>query len=464
MDICSLHRMLFQIPQRYRFSSKSQHSPKDNSNRRRCFRYHKGTDFQANHNILVNRIFLNSVVLDTTKVQIFKQITTDSVCLVRTPTLFQIPQRYRFSSKSQRYPIDSPNAPVVLDTTKVQIFKQITTAFASVITFERLFQIPQRYRFSSKSQPLLLLISICIGCFRYHKGTDFQANHNRNGFDLSSRRVVLDTTKVQIFKQITTPSKKVRQDITLFQIPQRYRFSSKSQQLDNMLAAGVRCFRYHKGTDFQANHNTIGIPRRIASVVLDTTKVQIFKQITTSYKSLWQWFELFQIPQRYRFSSKSQLNLRSVTYLLSCFRYHKGTDFQANHNTLVVIIKSKEVVLDTTKVQIFKQITTLYSEYNESSSLFQIPQRYRFSSKSQQIICVSSMLPSCFRYHKGTDFQANHNALLRRNNYHQLFQIPQRYRFSSKSQRACVRMLAYAVVLDTTKVQIFKQITTSQHR
>ena len=41
------------------------------------------------------------------------------------------------------------------------------------------------------------------------------------------------------------------------------------------------------------------------------------------------------------------------------------------------------VVLDTTKVQIFKQITTINPETNE---------RVR-----------------CFRYHKGTDFQANHN-------------------------------------------------------
>ena len=42
---------------------------------------------------------------------------------------------------------------VVLDTTKVQIFKQITTS-------------DERYR-------------LVHGCFRYHKGTDFQANHNR---------------------------------------------------------------------------------------------------------------------------------------------------------------------------------------------------------------------------------------------------------------------------------------------
>ena len=41
-----------------------------------CFRYHKGTDFQANHNELTKQYLVDEVVLDTTKVQIFKQITT----------------------------------------------------------------------------------------------------------------------------------------------------------------------------------------------------------------------------------------------------------------------------------------------------------------------------------------------------------------------------------------------------
>ena len=41
-----------------------------------------------------------------------------------------------------------------------------------------------------------------------------------------------------------------------------------------------------------------------------------------------------------------------------CFRYHKGTDFQANHNVLEVVGIFDCVVLDTTKVLIFKQITT----------------------------------------------------------------------------------------------------------
>ena len=169
-----------------------------------CFRYHKGTDFQANH----NRSWLFSrpseVVLDTTKVQIFKQITTLIDLIYSFGQLFQIPQRYRFSSKSQRTFSRSAFACVVLDTTKVQIFKQITTYFRRVSPVQQLFQIPQRYRFSSKSQHILYKRLPALCCFRYHKGTDFQANHNCLSSEVDLKLVVLDTTKVQIFKQITT--------------------------------------------------------------------------------------------------------------------------------------------------------------------------------------------------------------------------------------------------------------------
>ena len=118
--------------------------------------------------------------------------------------------------------------------------------------------------------------------------------------------VVLDTTKVQIFKQITTDCWYTYETDLLFQIPQRYRFSSKSQLVTDVKLDDTCCFRYHKGTDFQANHNRYNQPHHRCIVVLDTTKVQIFKQITTGCKLYHQ--------------------------SLSCFRYHKGTDFQANHN------------------------------------------------------------------------------------------------------------------------------------
>ena len=144
---------------------------------------------------------------------------------------------------------------VVLDTTKVQIFKQITTLYYQTKNFGQLFQIPQRYRFSSKSQQDGNCAVVTRGCFRYHKGTDFQANHNIQVPRIYRVQVVLDTTKVQIFKQITTELDWSSQDSRLFQIPQRYRFSSKSQPTPDKFFADVSCFRYHKGTDFQANHN-----------------------------------------------------------------------------------------------------------------------------------------------------------------------------------------------------------------
>ena len=46
---------------------------------------------------------------------------------------------------------------------------------------------------------------------------------------------------------------------------------------------------------------------------------------------------------------------------------------------------SLEVVADTTKVRIFKQITTRYYRYGGYRGLLLIPQRYEFSSKSQQM-------------------------------------------------------------------------------
>ena len=170
----------------------------------------------------------------------------------------------------------------------------------------------------------------------------------------------------------------------LFQIPQRYRFSSKSQQSATSNAASTSCFRYHKGTDFQANHNSVVKWSVKSRVVLDTTKVQIFKQITTDGTSKSLWHLLFQIPQRYRFSSKSQPSANSAPMQGGCFRYHKGTDFQANHNVMRNYTQLVNVVLDTTKVQIFKQITTGQYVVRRAALLFQIPQRYRFSSKSQR--------------------------------------------------------------------------------
>ena len=66
--------------------------------------------------------------------------------------LLLIPQRYEFSSKSQRYMSLATYNLVVADTTKVRIFKQITTSTKKDLYDGLLLLIPQRYEFSSKSQ------------------------------------------------------------------------------------------------------------------------------------------------------------------------------------------------------------------------------------------------------------------------------------------------------------------------
>ena len=62
----------------------------------------------------------------------------------------------------------------------------------------------------------------------------------------------------------------------------------------------------------------------------------------------------------------------SVNFVMitSCFRYHKGTDFQANHNEVPTAELDALVVLDTTKVQIFKQITTVTATKIANLTLF----------------------------------------------------------------------------------------------
>ena len=169
------------------------------------------------------------------------------------------------------------------------------------------------------------------------------------------------------------------------------------------------CCWYHKGTNFQANHNAFLSAAIPALVVADTTKVRIFKQITTRRKPLIIAIWLLLIPQRYEFSSKSQLFFVSKGVDLCCCWYHKGTNFQANHNTFFQYWSNSVVVADTTKVRIFKQITTRFCVGVIAPQLLLIPQRYEFSSKSQQILFSLTIASSCCWYHKGTNFQANHN-------------------------------------------------------
>ena len=272
---------------------------------------------------------------------------------------------------------------VVVATTKVGIFKQITTCVRSSPLASSLLLLPQRQEFSSKSQLPCALGFLCVSCCCYHKGRNFQANHN-NIFQLFSHAiVVVATIKVGIFKQITTA----------------IIFSVKS-----------------------------------LTVVVATTKVGIFKQITTDSLVDRGLNVLLLLPQRQEFSSKSQLADLINRGFVSCCCYHKGRNFQANHNRSFCIQYALYVVVATTKVGIFKQITTQRSLTHDTPALLLLPQRQEFSSKSQLTFACGNYRLRCCCYHKGRNFQANHNEHERNITRAALLLLPQRQEFSSKSQ------------------------------
>ena len=147
-------------------------------------------------------------------------------------------------------------------------------------------------------------VFVCCCC--YHKGTYFQANHNHESYSYIQNLVVVATTKVHIFKQITTVQRRNLNLERLLLLPQRYIFSSKSQRMLRRKTRWMSCCCYHKGTYFQANHNRTG----------SATNSEV----------------LLLLPQRYIFSSKSQLGMVFGVQVSCCCCYHKGTYFQANHN------------------------------------------------------------------------------------------------------------------------------------
>ena len=145
---------LFAILQKYEFSSKSQPLSELIKTKASCLRYCKSTSFQANHNCAHSVTYQPRVVCDTAKVRVFKQITTRPFLWTTPHQLFAILQKYEFSSKSQLRSLFSSKKPVVCDTAKVRVFKQITTFLLALISHVELFAILQKYEFSSKSQLL----------------------------------------------------------------------------------------------------------------------------------------------------------------------------------------------------------------------------------------------------------------------------------------------------------------------
>ena len=173
----------------------------------------------------------------------------------------------------------------------------------------------------------------------------------------------------------------------------------------------------------------------IIFVVASTTKIQKWKQITTNIRCLSRWRMLLPVRQRYKNESKSQLVECAENTVVGCCQYDKDTKMKANHNALLRWRLTVTVVASTTKIQKWKQITTMLLEWSEWMWLLPVRQRYKNESKSQRYWRYCRWYWCCCQYDKDTKMKANHNT------------FP-------------LREILRLVVASTTKIQKWKQITT----
>ena len=176
-----------------------------------CYWYVKDTILKAIHNLLPIPLLHNMLLL---------------IC-----------QRYNFESNSQRYLVFHKVSPVVTDMSKIQFWKQFTTDAIFICFNFLLLLICQRYNFESNSQHIKCLFVFFQCCYWYVKDTILKAIHNSPSLRSVSSPVVTDMSKIQFWKQFTTFG--IFKNVTwkLLLICQRYNFESNSQPVAEVVPA-----------------------------------------------------------------------------------------------------------------------------------------------------------------------------------------------------------------------------------
>ena len=139
-------------------------------------------------------------------------------------------------------------------------------------------------------------------------------------------------SKIQFWKQFTTPYTVVDGFHRLYSICQRYNFESNLQQSMWFCTLKFRCIRYVKDTILKAIYNSCIYLAKFINAVFDMSKIQFWKQFTT-YGS-------------------------DNSCVWSCIRYVKDTILKAIYNQYFFHALKKNAVFDMSKIQFWKQFTT----------------------------------------------------------------------------------------------------------
>ena len=195
-------------------------------------------------------------------------------------------------------------------------------------------------------------------------------------------------SKIQFWKQFTTYFFRKIVNPRLLLICQRYNFESNSQQLVQQSVHPFSCYWYVKDTILKAIHNIKKAVAFFLIVVTDMSKIQFWKQFTTSSCVFIPDAVLLLICQRYNFESNSQQNVNPHLVDICCYWYVKDTILKAIHNSKLYTFCAKFVVTDMSKIQFWKQFTTYSFTLSAWRALLLICQRYNFESNSQHVLVL----------------------------------------------------------------------------
>ena len=252
--------------------------------------------------------------------------------------------------------------------------------------------------------------------------------------------VVAISTKIQIWKQFTTASRPGHAAKRLLQSVQRYKFESNSQRNTLSYVRQKSCCNQYKDTNLKAIHNSFTNVVLKYGVVAISTKIQIWKQFTTAIVGYVDQQRLLQSVQRYKFESNSQRKRKTETNNNCCCNQYKDTNLKAIHNEDTDCALAAKVVAISTKIQIWKQFTTVLGLPPSRLALLQSVQRYKFESNSQLkqfgefekiVVAISTKIQiwKQFTTNKVWGFARD-----------KLLQSVQRYKFESNSQRRSERL------------------------
>ena len=147
------------------------------------------------------------------------------------------------------------------------------------------------------------------------------------------------------------------------------------------------CVIRYKDTNLKAIHNRSAGARNQTSAVSSDTKIQIWKQFTTTLRPGLHGCPLCHPIQRYKFESNSQPQAGRCYPRRRCVIRYKDTNLKAIHNAPRRRSACVAAVSSDTKIQIWKQFTTGAGVAGEALKLCHPIQRYKFESNSQHHLC-----------------------------------------------------------------------------